>query len=369
MSCSRKLKTVGLVLFFAAALLTSCGGDSNSNLEMSLRAQLAETQSQLEQAQDLIVELQADLAASESPAETPTPDINPEGEDEEGQASEVPAEGPNEEEIDSLLTGTYLWLQQSDETVLLQEYLGVDADGWYGSGTRAAHVAALEERDLPLTGVPEIPCTAQEPIEEAIGAIESTSDPIAIDLDGDGVSDEVSIVVVGGNAYVTAFTSYNGAISWIEFGTWDTYSTSDAAYTPEFGTDINEDGSHELWVKITPFEGPAGGVKTHFVYIFVDCGLQVVTDTANGNAYPFFRGNTVSGETYYIRCVTHEEESLLVYHEDYRIGEPDDFVWAYVPTALRLTGASMEEVISSVFEDDIAPAPNPLPTDSCTKYS
>ena len=81
MSCSRKLKTVGLVLIFAAALLTSCGGDSDSNLEMSLRAQLAETQSQLEQAQDLIVELQADLAASESPAETPTPDIVPEGED------------------------------------------------------------------------------------------------------------------------------------------------------------------------------------------------------------------------------------------------------------------------------------------------
>ena len=34
-----------------------------------------------------------------------------------------------------------------------------------------------------------------------------------------------------------------------------------------------------------------------------------------------------------------------VYHEDYRIGEPGDFVWAYVPTALRLVGTTFQEVI------------------------
>ena len=59
--------------------------------------------------------------------------------------------------------------------------------------------------------------------------------------------------------------------------------------------------------------------------------------------------------------------ALLVYHEDYRIGEPGDFVWAYVPTALRLTGTTFEEVISSSFEDVISPAPDPLPTDNCPK--
>jgi len=365
MTSGHKLR-IGVLGAILAAFLIACSGGSSSNLEASLRAQLSETQTQLEQAQELIVNLQAEIAASETAAIEPEPEVEPIVEEE---TSEEVVEDPSEDEIDTLLTGTYLWLQESDDTARLQEFLGVEADGWYGSGTRAAHITALEARELPVSGVPEIPCTSQDPIEEAIGSIDSSGDPIQIDIDGDGDSDEIKTVVIGDSAYITALTSYNGQTSWVQFGTWGSFSAADAAYNPEFGTDINEDGVHEIWVKVNPYVGPAGGAKEHFVYVFTDCTLQVVTNSATSAPVSFYRGNTVSGETYYINCEKHEGESLLVYHEDYRIGEPEDFVWAFVPTALRLTGTSVEEVISSAFEDDIAPAPDPLPTDNCPKYS
>lgn len=38
----------------------------------------------------------------------------------------------------------------SEVTIVLQELLELEADGWYGMGTRAAHLAALEERGLPI---------------------------------------------------------------------------------------------------------------------------------------------------------------------------------------------------------------------------
>ena len=50
----------------------------------------------------------------------------------------------------------------------LQSVLGIEADGWYGNGTRAAHVAALEERGLATDGVPSVPTTTTttEAVEE-----------------------------------------------------------------------------------------------------------------------------------------------------------------------------------------------------------
>ena len=54
MTSGHKLR-IGVLGAILAALLTSCSGGSNSDLEASLRAQLSETQTQLEQAQELIV--------------------------------------------------------------------------------------------------------------------------------------------------------------------------------------------------------------------------------------------------------------------------------------------------------------------------
>ena len=49
---------------------SACGGSSNSDIETNLRAQLSETQSQLEQAQDLITRLQDQIGVLEIPIET-----------------------------------------------------------------------------------------------------------------------------------------------------------------------------------------------------------------------------------------------------------------------------------------------------------
>ena len=345
----------------------SCGGSSNSDLETNLRSQLSATQAQLEQAQELIANLQDQIESLESTMQTPLPEpVMEEAEVTEEAAEETPE--VSDAEAEAILTAEYQWLVQSDDTARLQELLGIEADGWYGNGTRTAHITALENLDLPLTGVPDVPCAAQDEITKEVGEIESETETIEIDLDGDGATDQVKVATISDRKYIIAETSYSGKTTWREFGEWGSYSASDVAVTPEFGTDFNEDGVAELWVKVNPLTGPAGGAKEHYVYVFYDCELQVV-NSAEGAPYDFYRGNTVSGESYYIDCVTENGEALLVYHEDYRIGEPGDFVWAYVPTALRLTGTTFEEVTSSSFEDDISPAPDPLPTDNCPKSS
>ncbi len=138
----------------------SCGGSANSDLETSLRSQLSATQLQLEQAQELITNLQDQIEALESTIQTPV--LEPETE-EASATEEVVEETPeiSDAETEAILTAEYQWLVQSDDTARLQELLGVDADGWYGNGTRTAHITALESLDLPLIGVPDVPCPAQ----------------------------------------------------------------------------------------------------------------------------------------------------------------------------------------------------------------
>ena len=64
----------------------------------------------------------------------------------------------NDSEVEAILTASYQW-GPSSVTEALQTVLGVEADGWYGNGTRAAHIAALEERGLATEGVPSVPTT------------------------------------------------------------------------------------------------------------------------------------------------------------------------------------------------------------------
>ena len=76
------------------------------------------------------------------------------------RAATVPV-GLNE---DAILTATYNW-GPSDPALILQEMLGITSDGWYGNGTRAAHVAELEARGLDTDGVPSPPTTTAAPEE------------------------------------------------------------------------------------------------------------------------------------------------------------------------------------------------------------
>ena len=111
----------------------SCGSGSNSGTEDALRAELAETKAQLDQAQQVIATLQS--GGDEEPVEDEGPDAEGEDPDAEEEEEEESTDDRSEEELESILTGTYTWLEQSDAVQDLQEALGVEADGWYGNDT------------------------------------------------------------------------------------------------------------------------------------------------------------------------------------------------------------------------------------------
>lgn len=93
---------------------------------------------------------------TETVTETPEEDTPPEAAEEEEESAaeeEQPPEPtplPDDPESLILLAG-YKWMDPdtSEATIALQELLEIEADGWYGIGTRAAHLVALEERGLP----------------------------------------------------------------------------------------------------------------------------------------------------------------------------------------------------------------------------
>ena len=94
-----------------------------------------------------------------------------------------------------ILTRDYKWMIQSEDTRQLQELLGTDADGWYGEGTRTAHIAALEESGLPTTGVPSIPSGCEIIIgAELCGVTEFEDAETAMELLIDGLGDPDEIV-------------------------------------------------------------------------------------------------------------------------------------------------------------------------------
>tara|TARA_B100001250_G_C19766692_1_gene775101 strand:+ start:187 stop:1677 length:1491 start_codon:yes stop_codon:yes gene_type:complete len=99
----------------------------------------------------------------ENEESTPEPPANT-GEEDEESTPEPPANTgeENEEEqeaaIEAILTNTYSW---GDGTAFatrqLQEILETNVDGTYGTGTRLAHLVALQERGLSTDNVPEEP--------------------------------------------------------------------------------------------------------------------------------------------------------------------------------------------------------------------
>ncbi len=110
-------------------------------------------------------------AESQGSEDTP-PEAATEGEDDNTDEEEVVVEPtPLPDDPESLiLLGDYAWLDpsRSEATIALQELLEIEADGWYGMGTRAAHLAALEERGLPT----EYAATCDLTVGEALCAVQ-----------------------------------------------------------------------------------------------------------------------------------------------------------------------------------------------------
>ena len=91
-----------------------------------------------------------------------------------GEAEALPIPVIDEEAV---LTFAYEW-GPSEEAAALQTLLGLTADGWYGPGTQAAHVAELEARGLPTDTAPNRPpetTVATETTTTVAGTEETTT--------------------------------------------------------------------------------------------------------------------------------------------------------------------------------------------------
>ena len=72
------------------------------------------------------------------------------------------------------LTASYSW-GRSSEAVELQQVLGVEADGWYGPATRAAHLAENEARGLPVDAVATAPTTTTTTVPATTTTVATTT--------------------------------------------------------------------------------------------------------------------------------------------------------------------------------------------------
>ena len=153
------------MLISLSVIATGCGlFESNDDEIQTLRAELVQLREDV-----LDLETEIELLAVAPPQAEPliaTTTTMPEVED--VQVTTTTAQLPtlpsiidtvvNDSEVEAILVASYQW-GPSSVAEALQTVLGIEADGWYGNGTRAAHVAALEERGLVTDGVPSVPTT------------------------------------------------------------------------------------------------------------------------------------------------------------------------------------------------------------------
>ena len=131
---------LGALILGALLFASSCGSsNSESNSDDLLSAQPAENQNLTEE----------ETVTATTTAETTTTQVVTTT----TQPEEVsPTFNQQEQEV---LTANYLWMESSEAVETLQEILGVEVDGVYGSQTRRAHSSLLSEEMLPSNGVPD----------------------------------------------------------------------------------------------------------------------------------------------------------------------------------------------------------------------
>ena len=163
MSFPRKKALTGLL---ALVILASyaCGGDSCDD-EVLTGTQLGEDDVVLIEDEPTETPIATQVPEDTPVPSEPTPTTRP---TEEPVATPEPESTPDDEptptpesenEIVTILIDTYTW-GQSQKTIALQEVLGITADGFYGSGTRAVHLEELESRGLSTAGVPDDPSSS-----------------------------------------------------------------------------------------------------------------------------------------------------------------------------------------------------------------
>jgi hypothetical protein len=175
---------ISAALLTVALAATGCGLlETNDDELETLRVeiiQLREDFLEIEAEVSLMARRVASTTTTPAPATTAAPTavtttVAPaDAADEEVMTPAVPV-GLDE---DTILTATYQW-GPSDPAIILQELLGITADGWYGNGTRGAHLAELEARDLDASGVPSPPTTTTEATADDAAAADATADATA----------------------------------------------------------------------------------------------------------------------------------------------------------------------------------------------
>ena len=96
----------------------------------------------------------------------------------------------------AVLTAPYAW-GPSVDAVLLQEVLGVSADGWYGPATRTAHIVENQSRGLPLDGIPPVPTTTVAPPTTTVAPPTTTGPPIMVNPTFGGMGAELVAQLLG----------------------------------------------------------------------------------------------------------------------------------------------------------------------------
>ena len=77
---------------------------------------------------------------------------------------------------EALLLRSYSLGQRGSEVVALQSVLGLTADGWYWTQTRAAHLARLTLLQLSTSGVPQEVTDTSNPVSDVASAPPSTQE-------------------------------------------------------------------------------------------------------------------------------------------------------------------------------------------------
>ncbi len=174
------------VLISFSIIATGCGLFESSDDEIqTLRAELVQLREDV-----LDLETEIELLAVAPPLPEPlvaTTTTIPEAGVEGVQATTTTVQLPtlpsivdtvvDDSEVEAILTASYQW-GPSSIAQALQTVLEIEADGWYGNGTRAAHIAALEERGLATDGVPSVPTTTTttEIVDEVSSETEASSE-------------------------------------------------------------------------------------------------------------------------------------------------------------------------------------------------
>ena len=174
------------VLISFSIIATGCGLFESSDDEIqTLRAELVQLREDV-----LDLETEIELLAVAPPQPEPlvvTTTTMPESED--VQVTTTTVQLPtlpsivdtvvDNSEVEAILTAAYQW-GPSSIAQALQTVLGIEADGWYGNGTRAAHISALEERGLATDGVPSVPTTTTttEILDEVSSETEASSETV-----------------------------------------------------------------------------------------------------------------------------------------------------------------------------------------------